>query len=477
MNNGGDRVLAQFREISAIPRCSGNEQQLAEWLVGWAGERGLTAEQDEIRNVLIRVPGTGAAADSTPVVLQGHLDMVCEKRPESTHDFTRDAIELEEEGEWLTAAGTTLGADNGIAIAFALALAEDSTLTHPPLELLFTVDEESGLTGAQKLRTGWLRGRTLINIDSEDEGVFTVGCAGGRTTEILLPVTREAPAPDLEFFAVTVAGLQGGHSGVDIHHHRANANVLMARLLDALARTTNVSIAEITGGNAHNAIPRDSRAVLGVPNGSGAVESRVAEFREFFRAEYSATDPGLTLEVSGVDAPESVLDESSGQRVVNVLAGLPHGVIRMSDQVPGLVETSTNLATVKTQSDSLRITTSERSSVASQVDAIGRRVEAVAHLGDGTVRVTSQYPPWEPDVKSALVGHAAAVYERLFGKQPVIEVIHAGLECGVIGAKYPGLEMISVGPTIQMPHSPDERLHLPTVQRVWDLLSALLAEL
>ena len=476
MSSGSERVLARFHEISAVPRCSEKERAISDWIASWAEEQGFSVERDEVLNVLVRVPGTGRAASADPVVLQGHLDMVCEKTPESGHDFARDPISMVEDGEWLRAEGTTLGADNGIAVAFALAVAEDPRVQHPPLELLFTVDEESGLTGAQKLKPGWFAGTTLLNLDSEDEGVLTVGCAGGRTTRIAVPVTRTAPSGDLVFVTLTVGGLQGGHSGVDIHHNRANANVLAVRVLQALVERAGAVPADFSGGNAHNAIPRDCAALLGLPAANrDAARGIAAQWQEILATEYRATDPNLFVRLEPAAAPAGVLDGPSRSRVINTLLGLPHGVIRMSDQVPGLVETSTNLATVRINGGELDITTSQRSSSETQLAAIGGRVEAIARLAGGTVQVTSEYSPWEPDVESEVVQRARSVYEELFGTEPVIEMIHAGLECGVIGAKYPGLQMISMGPTIQLPHSPDERLHLPSVQRVWDFLTGLLA--
>ncbi len=478
MQTSTERVLAIFERINAIPRCSTKERAFSDWLVSWASEDQLECERDEMLNVLIRVPGTGEAADAAPIAIQGHLDMVCEKTPDSRHNFDADPIRSVTEGEWLTADRTTLGADNGIAIALALAVAEDEEIVHPPLELLFTVDEETGLTGAQKLSADWLQARTLLNLDSEDEGVFTIGCAGGLGSVISVPISHAAPDPGLEFVKLAVSGLQGGHSGVDIHHDRANANVLAARVALDLLEKFGAAIAEFHGGSAHNAIPRDSHVVLGLkPVHMEEARTLVSTWHRMFTGEYANTDPNLTVELRDVQRPELILDDASAGRTMDILMGLPHGVVRMSREIAGLVETSTNLATVRTTDGKVEIDTSQRSSLESQLEAVAARVAAVARLGGGSVRVVSRYPAWEPQAESNVLRKASEAYRELFDAEPSVEVIHAGLECGVIGAKYPGMEMLSIGPTIQMAHSPDERMHLPSLERLWNFLVHLLRTL
>jgi dipeptidase D len=474
MATKADDVLEIFTQINRVPRCSKNEAAIAAWLENWASDHGFACERDEVGNVLMRVPAKGSSGG--PVVIQGHMDMVCEKTPGSSHDFARDAVPVIRDGDWVHANDTTLGADNGIAIAMALAVAAGDG-PHPELEILITVDEETGLTGAQRLREGWLRGSSLINIDSEDEGVFTIGCAGGVDTHITLPVNTESVPPGYVFREIAVGGLMGGHSGVDIHLQRANANVLLGRILLGL-RDADVRIAGFRGGNAHNAIPRDASAVVAVPEAAvPSLDEAVAARAKVFREEYAAVEPGLETAVRTVAAGESVLDRQSGKRFVDLLLALPHGVIRMSSEVAGLVETSTNLATVRLAGSQAKINTSQRSSFVSRLDELDGRITAIARLAGASVEKASSYPPWEPAVQNALLAAATSTYRELFGKDPEIEIIHAGLECGVIGSKYPELAMLSIGPTIERAHSPEERLHVPSLEKVCRFLDALLVAL
>ncbi|HKJ85791.1 MAG TPA: aminoacyl-histidine dipeptidase [Spirochaetia bacterium] len=469
------QVLTLFEQINRIPRCSKNEQAIAAWLRKWADDRSFANEQDEIGNVLIRVPATTGLEDAPVIALQGHMDMVCEKTSESTHNFETDPITIVADGEWIHAEDTTLGADNGIALAIALAFAEGDA-PHPELEILITVDEETGLTGAKNLQPGWLTSRVLLNIDSEDEGVFTVGCAGGRDTIITLRTEQEALPENLEVCEVAVSGLQGGHSGVDIHLGRANANVLLVRTLLALGSRLDatVRLAGLRGGNAHNAIPREASAVIGFPSEARArVEAEVAAELDTFRSEYGALEPGLAVTLRSATDPSDVFTESSAGQILDLLAGLPHGVVRMSSEVPGLVETSTNLATVRAHNDAVEIKTSQRSSYTSRLAEIANRMEAIARLAGAEVKNESSYPPWEPHMESELLGRAVESYRGAFGKDPVVEVIHAGLECGVIGSKYPEMQMISFGPTIQNAHSPDERLFVPSLDRICVFMETL----
>jgi dipeptidase D len=470
------RVLSVFEEISAIPRCSKNEQRISEWLVEWAGARGLASEQDDQRNTRIDVPGNGDAAEGPTVVLQGHMDMVCEKTPTSSHDFAEDPIRVIRDGEWLHADQTTLGADNGIAIAIALTIAE-SDLARPPLEILMTVNEETGLVGAQSIKPGFLKGRRLINLDSEDEGVVTVGCAGGQDTLLSLPVNRE-PIGDRLIRQVTVSGLEGGHSGVDIHRGRANANVLLARVLGRLPDGDGCAIVIMSGGSAHNAIPRDADAIVAVPSSALArLEEVVAAVQAELTREYAIADPGVSVSLSTPDeraADEEALSLESTRTLINLISALPYGVIRMSDGVPGLVETSTNLATLRTEKDTVKINTSQRSAYASRLQEVATKIVATARLAGATTEVVSKYPPWEPDPRNPMLARSTTAYRSVFGVEPKVEIVHAGLECGIIGSRYEQMEMISIGPTIENPHSPDERLFVPSLARVWQFLEALL---
>ena len=403
--------------------------------------------------------------------------MVCEKTPDSTHDFSRDPIQLVIDGDWVRADRTTLGADNGIAIAMSLALLSDPDGVHPPLELLFTIDEETGLTGATELDPTLIRGRVLLNVDSEDEGVLTVGCAGGRQTDITLPLAFAASA-DGEPFRLAVSGLSGGHSGVDIHLGRANANVVLGRALHLLTTRHGARIVAVHGGTAHNAIPRDAHAALLLPAGTApAATEALAALEASLRRENAVTDPRLAVVLQASDTREPAWTPAASDALVGLLLGLPHGVARMSPDIAGLVRTSNNLATVRTDRPgaAVRLVTSQRSSVMSELGALCDRVEAVARLAGAHVETDPGYPAWEPNMASPLLARCKALYARDFGKPAVVEIIHAGLECGVIGAKVPGMDMISFGPTIKDPHSPNERLFLPSVAPVYRYLAAILA--
>ncbi len=448
--------------------------------MSWSEEHGLRARSDPAGNVVIEVPGTSGYESSPTVVLQGHMDMVCEKTKDSPHDFAKDPISFVFDGDWLQADRTTLGADNGIAIAMALTAALDDDVPHPPLELLFTVDEETGLTGAIALEPDFIQGKLLLNIDSEDEGVFTVGCAGGRDTHLEFPVVRERAADGAEPFLLTVGGLRGGHSGIDIQEQRGNAIHVLARALDGIQATTDARLASVAGGTAHNAIPRDSEAVVFLDAGAvGGARALVTELDGKLKAELAEIDPGVALALephAGVD-PAAAWSLSCSKAVVDFLLAIPHGVEAFSADVEGLVETSDNLAKVETLDGKVLVTTSQRSSIKDRLDFLTRRIEGVARLGGGEASSNDGYPAWQPNMQSPLLERCKEIYQRLFNKEPVVEVIHAGLECGLIGDKYPGMDMISFGPTIESPHSPQERIQVPSIGLVWDFLAELLKSL
>ena len=474
-----ETVIDLFKQINAIPRCSKKEAAITRWLEDWAGQRGLEHNRDTAGNLVIRVPASTGFETAPVIVLQGHMDMVCEKTPDSHHDFDHDPIRVIRDGDWLRADGTTLGADNGIALALALAIVADEAAAHPPLELLFTVDEESGLIGATQLDPALISGKVLINVDSEDDDVFTIGCAGGEETRIRLGLEYEAAPKGLEFYRVLVGGLRGGHSGIDIHKHRANANRLLGRLLAELTADESLRLAGLYGGSAHNAIPRDARAIVGVTAaGKDTMQAVLKNIEAVFREENEATEPQLKVygELLAADeVPDRVLLPAAAARAVTLLNALPHGVEGMSAQVAGLVETSCNLAIVKTANGQLDIISSQRSSSMTRLEDITARVRAVAALaGAGTTRM-NRHPAWPPDPDSALLARCREVYTRQFGEDPVVEVIHAGLECGLIGAKVPGMEMISIGPTLRNPHSPDEKLFVPSIGKMLVFIEALLA--
>ncbi len=472
-----DTVIDLFTQINAIPRCSKNETAIGRWLEQWAQDRSLETARDAVGNLVIRMPASPGFEQAPVIVLQGHMDMVCEKTPDSDHDFEKDPISVIRDGDWLHADGTTLGADNGIALALALVAGE--SLPHPPLELLFTVDEESGLIGANHLDASLVRGKVLINIDSEDDNVFTIGCAGGEETRIRLALAFESPGAAQAYFELTVGGLRGGHSGIDIHKPRANANRILGRLLVTIAKHEGFRLASLAGGSAHNAIPRDARAVVGVaPGEAKALQSAVQTLQAVLAEENGASEPQLALGCVPLSAdqetPTRVISPEAAARAIALLNALPHGVQSMSATVEGLVETSCNLAILKIEDDQLDIVSSQRSLSMTRLEELTDRVRAVAALaGAGAARM-NHHPSWPPDPDSALLERCREVYTRVFGEAPVVEVIHAGLECGLIGAKVPGMEMISVGPTLRNPHSPDEKLFIPSIDKMLQFLAALL---
>lgn len=475
-----EKIHHTFEQISTIPRGTGREEQISRWLQAWAAAHHLASKMDAVGNLVIRVPASPGREGASTVVLQGHMDMVCEKTPDSPHDFLTDPIRCIRDGDWLHADRTTLGADNGIAIAIVLSLAEDKTISRPPLELLFTVEEEIGIGGAAGLDPDMLTGRTMINLDSEEEGSFIVGCAGGMTTFIDLAVVAEPLPAGHAALRLTVGGLQGGHSGVDIHKFRGNAVKLMARALDRLAQHLPICLLALKGGSARNAIARDAQGVIAAPVESvAACREHFGAFEQEVRGEYSRTEPGLKMSLAAEpDANNMIsLNRVDTGRVIDLLMALPHGVIQMSADIDGFVETSTNLATVELADDGLHVITNQRSTVDSKRDEMNRRVEAIARLAGAQVSHTEGYLAWQPDMDSPLLERSVQIYEALFGQRPEVKMIHAGLECGIIGGRCAGLDMISLGPTIQNPHSPDERLHLPSVTRVWQFLVKLLASI
>jgi dipeptidase D len=472
------KVLKWFEEIVKIPRCSKHEEKIGKWLLDWAKEHKLSAEKDSAGNVLIRVPATKGYEKSPTIVVQGHQDMVCEKTPDSKHDFSKDPIELVFDGEWLRANKTTLGADNGIAIAIMLAMSTDPEVEHPPLELLLTVDEETGLTGANRLKPGMLKGKVLLNVDSEDEGAFTVGCAGGRDTEITVPVKFNNAPANQKAYLLKAGGMRGGHSGVQIHEQRANAIKVLFRALDVLTAKHNVRIAGLKGGSAHNAIPRDAEALLLFPKAKApAVKKALSGIEKVIKHEFAAIDPDLTLSLHPSDGKAAkVFTAASAKKAVDLVLGMPHGVSSYSYEVQGLVETSNNLATIKIEKGKLVILSSQRSSKLSQLADLTRRIEAITVLAGGKAHSDKGYPPWEANWKSPLLAKCKEVYKRMSGKEPKVEMIHAGLECGIIGDKNPGMDMISFGPTLRNPHSPEEKLKIADVDKIWDLIQGLFRE-
>jgi dipeptidase D len=478
MNQNVTRVLEIFEQINAIPRCSKNEEQIVLWLKQWAEEKQFPVKVAAAGNMVITVPPTAGFEDSAGVVIQGHVDMVCEKSPDSDHNFATDPIRHVLDGDWLRADKTTLGADNGIAIAMAMALATDDSLGHPQLELLFTVDEETGLNGAKLLDPGFVSGKVLLNVDSETEGEFTVGCAGGRNTL----VSRKLEFNDLKrestVFSVKMQGLHGGHSGLDIHKQRANANKILARTLDRIFKSCPIRLVALKGGSAHNAIPRDAAAVFVCdPTETVTVTNAVSEFEKIVQAEYAAIEPRLAIALSTLESgpgEKKALSQQETRAVIDLILAVPHGVMGMSPEFEGLVESSNNLATVEITNASLQILTSQRSSLMSRMDEVTAIINAAAALAGANTRSDSEFAPWTPNMQSALLKRCQQVYAKVAGRQPAIQSLHAGLECAIIGEKYDGMDMISFGPTMEDPHSPNERLFIPSIAKVWEFMVALL---
>ena len=468
-----DAVWRHFAAISAIPRCSKKEENVRAYVIERAAERGLEATTDTVGNVVVRRPAGANKASHGAVVLQGHLDMVCEKNMGVDHDFDRDPIRLKREGDWLRAENTTLGADNGIAVAMMLALLESDEADLPPLECLFTVDEETGLTGALQLDPSLITGRTLINLDTEEEGFFCIGCAGGKNTYGTLALVWASPGGGLDTgLRVRVTGLRGGHSGMNIHEGRGNSVVLGSRVLDRILTVAPGSaIAAIQGGDKHNAIPREIELVVAVPGASlPELLAAVKEAETQFRDELGDREPQLVVEAVEVERPEQVCSGSLSRTIADLLLSLPHGVLGMSHEVAGLVETSSNLAAVRVEDGNLSLLTSQRSSRNSLIEAASRRVTAAIRLAGGTPRAAEAYPAWPPRPDSPLLNTAVAVYRRVAGAEPEVGAFHAGLECGVIGDKVGDMDMISFGPDMTGVHTPDEALSIASTERTWNLL-------
>lgn len=469
-----EAVFYCFSQINQIPRPTHKEERMGKFLVDYGHKLGLETLQDEVGNVLIRKPASKGMENLHPTVLQSHMDMVCEKVADSTFNFLTDPIRTYIDGEWMKAEGTTLGADDGIGVAIEMAILADNTIQHGPLECLFTVSEEEGLTGAQGLKPGFFHGDYLINLDSEDEGLIFVSCAGGANTTATFHATLEDAPADAFFMRLTVGGLTGGHSGDDIEKKRANANKLLARALRAL-QPYDVRIADIQSGGLHNAIPRHGYALICVPaiekeNVVATINVLAAELQE----EYSQTEPSLSLTVESADAAGKVIDQTTSDNLITALVSVPNGVLAMDQEIPNFVQTSSNLASVHLNGSDIVIVLSQRSNILSARKNASDMVGGVFSLAGADVEVGDGYPGWKLNPESPLLKITVDAYKRIFHKDPQIKAIHAGLECGLISEKYPNVDMVSFGPTLRGVHSPDERLLIPTVQMVWDHLLEVL---
>ena len=469
-------IWKEFNGILGVPRPSKKEAKMVAYLEKWAKDHNVNYVKEECGNIILSVPATKGMEDRQTVILQAHMDMVCEKNGDKKHDFEKDPIEPVIKGEWLHANGTTLGADDGIGVAAALAVIADPKVEHGPIECIFTVDEETGLTGAEKLDPKDFTGRILLNLDSEDEGEIFIGCAGGMDTIIKVWYELEPAPEDSTAYRITVSGLKGGHSGDDINKNLANANKLLTRILWQGTNWFDLALYDFQGGNLRNAIAREATAVAFIPNDCMKdFEHYVKDMEKHFKQEYQVTEPSLkvTAEVAEVQ-PDVVIDEMSQFDLLNGLYACPHGVIAMSQTIPNFVETSTNLASCKKKEGYFFIQTSQRSSIESSKQDIANMVEAVWSLADADVEHTDGYPGWAPNPDSAILDIAVSCYKKRFKKDPKVRAIHAGLECGLIGDKIPGMDMISFGPTLRGVHSPDERCEIATVQMFWDFMCDIL---
>ena len=465
-----------FDQMLQIPRPSYHEDKIQDWAVQFGQNLGLETIRDEAGNVIIKKPATPGMENRKTVVLQGHLDMVPQKNSDKVHDFTKDPIEAYIDGEWVTANGTTLGADNGIGVSASMAVLASKTLKHGPVEVLLTATEETGMDGANGLKAGMLDADILINMDSEDEGELYVGCAGGEDANITFRYTEEAVPVGSTAFKLSVTGMKGGHSGIDIPLGRGNAIKVFFRIINA-SEKLGVLLAAIDGGSLRNAIPREAFGVLVVDEAKTAdLIALVDEVADIVKAELAATEPGLTVKLEPTDLPAAIIDSKTQWNLVRAIVAAPNGVIRMSDSMKGLVETSTNLAIIKSNSENKTINGGclMRSSVNSAKEELGSRLKAVFELAGAEVSFSGAYPGWKPNMDSPILKLMQNVYNDKWGKVPKIMAIHAGLECGILGQNYPNWDMISFGPTIRFPHSPDEKVNIETVQKFWDFLVATL---
>ncbi len=458
-----------FYALTQIPRPSKKEQQIIAFIKDFGDKLGLETLVNEVGNVLIRKPASKGYENRKGVVLQAHLDMVPQKNSDKQHDFEKDPIDAYIDGDWVTANGTTLGADNGMGVAAAMSVLEDDTLKHPAIEALFTIDEETGMTGAFNLDANWLKGDILLNLDSEDEGELYIGCAGGINTNVELPYER-VKAPDGKSYQIVIKGMKGGHSGLDIVLGRGNAIKVITRILYTL-ESFGVSLATIEGGSLRNAIPREASATVVIPADKvGDAKSKVNELSAIISDELAATEPNLSIEFVETSAADTIIHNMVSRQLIRALYAFPNGVVRMSDYMP-VPETSTNLALVKTQENKILIYSLQRSFVDTARTSLCEAIRSVFELVEGAkVEHEGDYPGWTPNPDSDILKTMKKVYNDKFGKIPEIKSIHAGLECGLMGGIYPQIDMISFGPTIRFPHSPDEKVNIATVQKFWDFL-------
>lgn len=471
-------IWKHFLSLTQIPRPSGQKKEIGDFLVAYGKSLGLETLQDEIGNVLIRKPASVGMENHPGVILQGHMDMVPQKNNDTVFDFSKDAIRAYVDGEWVTAEGTTLGADNGIGVATAMAILEDTTLVHPPLEMLVTVDEETGMYGAFDLKGGWLQGKTLLNLDSEEEGELYVGCAGGVDTTVTFSYfPAPVPAGDVAL-KLTLTGLKGGHSGCDIHLQRANANKLLFRFLKDAVAECEARLSSVQGGSLRNAIPREAEAIVTVPaDGVEDIRELVADYEDLFIREYDGVEEGIRFFAEETSLPEGLLPEEIQDALIHSVIACPNGVYRMIPEMPDVVETSNNLAVIATTDKEVTISCLTRSSVESRKEELQEIIDSCFALAGAKVVFSGSYPGWKPNLQSHILELMQQTYREEFAQDARIITIHAGLECGIIGRNYPDMDMISFGPTIKHPHSPEEKVNIAAVDKFYRFLLATLRKL
>lgn len=478
MSDKTEQILDLFENINKIPRKSGNRGPITEYLKKWAARLGFSFREDHVQNLIIEVPGTGGYENAPIVVLQGHTDMVCEKTSESDHDFSKDPIVHVREGDWLSADGTSLGADNGIALAMSMLCATDSTIAHPPLELLFTTDEEVGLWGADEIKQGFVKGKTLLNIDSEELGIFTLGCAGAVISHMDFTIDKVQSTASHKALVLKIGGFRGGHSGGDIHKNRGNATAELIRGLESLYKKIPFQISSVQGGSAMNAISRSSEATIIVPAGNiSEIEKRWIQFGGTLKAEHKTVEGNIKLGTESVELPTSVFSLKDTIDLLCKLRQIPHGVIYMNAELPEQVETSLNFGVVLTTDKGIRITTMQRGSVKSRLHEITDRIETLSAILGAEYTLETFMDPWQPDWSSPLVKKCRDIWKNMYNEEAELEVCHGALECGVIGNISGGMDMVSFGPDIEDPHSPDERLRISSVGKSFNFLVELLAAL
>jgi dipeptidase D len=464
-----------FEQICAIPHPSKHEHALSQHIQQWAKAQGLAVVEDKVGNLIIRKPATAGMENCKIVVLQAHIDMVPQKNADKVHNFETDPIEAYVDGDWVKARGTTLGSDNGIGMSSALAVLGSKDIKHGPLEVLLTIDEEAGMTGAFGLEAGYLDAEILINTDSEQEGEIYMGCAGGVDAQISVPMSWQAPEQSNASFSLTMSGLKGGHSGVNIHLGRGNANKLLARFLFKYSDELALELVSFSGGSLRNAIPREANVQFMLPaENIDALKQAIESFQALVREELAVADPGMLLSLATIDAPTKVMGEEAQNTLIDLLHACPNGVMRMSDEVEGVTETSLNIGVISTEDESVEILCLIRSLIDSGREEVTGMLTALSNLSGASIDLSGAYPGWKPDTSSPVMAIVRDTYNDIYKKDPTVMVIHAGLECGLFKEPYPLMDMVSIGPTIRYPHSPDEMVNITTVGQYWELLLAVL---